>query len=162
MIDVRDRYARLAWSRSWRSRASRSTSTAASAVEPTGRRGPGPRDRPGREALAPRTRRAPTPSSAATSSTPRSSTSWTAHRRARGGEIQLTDALQRPAIDGTVHGVVFDGLRYDTGDKADYLRTVVRLACDRDDLGPEFIDWLKGFVAEWESGEGAVRRRLAA
>jgi UTP--glucose-1-phosphate uridylyltransferase len=80
----------------------------------------------------------------------------------RGGEIQLTDALQTLATDGTVHGVVFDGLRYDTGDKADYLRTVVRLACDRADLGPEFIDWLKGFVAELESGGEAGRGRRSA
>ncbi|RMB84026.1 UTP--glucose-1-phosphate uridylyltransferase GalU [Streptomyces shenzhenensis] len=64
----------------------------------------------------------------------------------RGGEIQLTDALQELAAAGSVRGVVFDGLRYDTGDKADYLRTVVRLACDRADLGPEFVAWLKEFV----------------
>ncbi|MCH5674564.1 UTP--glucose-1-phosphate uridylyltransferase GalU [Streptomyces gilvus] len=80
----------------------------------------------------------------------------------RGGEIQLTDALQELAEGGTVHGVVFDGLRYDTGDKADYLRTVVRLACDRDDLGPEFVAWLKEFVADLESGTAGGRRRVAA
>ncbi|QHA03407.1 UTP--glucose-1-phosphate uridylyltransferase GalU [Streptomyces broussonetiae] len=73
----------------------------------------------------------------------------------RGGEIQLTDALQDLAAGGTVHGVVFDGLRYDTGDKADYLRTVVRLACDRPDLGPEFSRWLKEFVAGLADGVGA-------
>ncbi|MFJ5971893.1 UTP--glucose-1-phosphate uridylyltransferase GalU [Streptomyces sp. NPDC093060] len=71
----------------------------------------------------------------------------------RGGEIQLTDALQDLAAGGTVHGVVFDGLRYDTGDKADYLRTVVRLACARPDLGPEFRGWLREFVAGLEDGE---------
>ena len=65
----------------------------------------------------------------------------------RGGEIQLTDALQELAASGTVHGVVFRGRRYDTGDRADYLRTVVRLACERPDLGPEFVAWLKEFVA---------------
>ena len=80
----------------------------------------------------------------------------------RGGEIQLTDALQELAAGGTVHGVVFDGLRYDTGDKADYLRTVVRLACDRDDLGPEFTAWLKEFVAGLEGDAVTDRRRLAA
>jgi UTP--glucose-1-phosphate uridylyltransferase len=79
----------------------------------------------------------------------------------RGGEIQLTDALQELAAGGTVHGVVFDGLRYDTGDKADYLRTVVRLACDRADLGPEFTSWLKEFVAGLDDS-GARRGRLAA
>ncbi|MEU8968248.1 UTP--glucose-1-phosphate uridylyltransferase GalU [Streptomyces monashensis] len=81
----------------------------------------------------------------------------------RGGEIQLTDALQDLATGGTVHGVVFDGLRYDTGDKADYLRTVVRLACDRPDLGPEFRRWLREFVTGLEdedssTGDGEERR----
>ncbi len=77
----------------------------------------------------------------------------------RGGEIQLTDALQELATSGTVHAVVFDGLRYDTGDKADYLRTVVRLACDRPDLGPEFVAWLKEFVANLENtGAGTGTR----
>ncbi|MFI2205223.1 UTP--glucose-1-phosphate uridylyltransferase GalU [Streptomyces sp. NPDC020192] len=79
----------------------------------------------------------------------------------RGGEIQLTDALQDLAAGGTVHGVVFGGLRYDTGDKADYLRTVVRLTCDRPDLGPEFRRWLKEFAAGLEDGaadDGEERR----
>jgi UTP--glucose-1-phosphate uridylyltransferase len=47
-----------------------------------------------------------------------------------------------------VHGVVFTGRRYDTGDRADYLRAIVRLACERDDLGPEFRGWLREFVAK--------------
>ncbi|MGX1268584.1 UTP--glucose-1-phosphate uridylyltransferase [Streptomyces phaeoluteigriseus] len=80
----------------------------------------------------------------------------------RGGEIQLTDALQELAAVGTVHGVVFSGRRYDTGDKADYLRTVVRLACDRADLGPEFVAWLKEFVAGLEESGTAGRERSAA
>jgi UTP--glucose-1-phosphate uridylyltransferase len=79
----------------------------------------------------------------------------------RGGEIQLTDALQELATGGTVHGVVFNGLRYDTGDKADYLRTVVRLACDRPDLGPGFVSWLKEFVSGLE-GEDTEAGRLSA
>ncbi|MEU7055830.1 UTP--glucose-1-phosphate uridylyltransferase GalU [Streptomyces sp. NPDC046197] len=83
-------------------------------------------------------------------------------RPGRGGEIQLTDALQELAADGTVHGVVFDGLRYDTGDKADYLRTVVRLACARPDLGPDFAAWLKEFVAGLEGACKSPERRTAA
>jgi UTP--glucose-1-phosphate uridylyltransferase len=77
----------------------------------------------------------------------------------RGGEIQLTDALRtlaerKPQDGGPVHGVLFRGRRYDTGDKADYLRAIVRLACDRDDLGPPFLEWLQGFVAERLGGDG--------
>ncbi|MEU6984704.1 UTP--glucose-1-phosphate uridylyltransferase GalU [Streptomyces sp. NPDC046324] len=78
----------------------------------------------------------------------------------RGGEIQLTDALQKLAktyqsapsgegkIGGPVHGVVFKGRRYDTGDRGDYLRAIVRLACEREDLGPDFRTWLRSYVSE--------------
>ena len=69
----------------------------------------------------------------------------------RGGEIQLTDALRKMAATrehGPVHGVVFAGRRYDTGDRLEYLKTVVRLASERDDLGPDFSGWLRTFVGE--------------
>jgi UTP--glucose-1-phosphate uridylyltransferase len=73
----------------------------------------------------------------------------------RGGEIQLTDALATLVERGEpVHGVVFGGRRYDTGDKLDYLKAVVRLAVERDDLGPPLRAWLTEFVAEL-SAEGA-------
>lgn len=66
----------------------------------------------------------------------------------RGGEIQVTDALRTLAEAGEpMHGVVFTGRRYDTGDRADYLRTVVRMACEREDIGPGFRSWLADFVA---------------
>ena len=40
------------------------------------------------------------------------------------------------AEDGVpIHGVVFRGRRYDTGDRQDYLRAVVRLACEHPELG---------------------------
>lgn len=70
----------------------------------------------------------------------------------RGGEIQLTDALQAlasdPSLGGPVHGVVFRGRRYDTGDRGDYLRAIVRLACEREDLGPDFREWLRDYVSK--------------
>ena len=70
----------------------------------------------------------------------------------RGGEIQLTDALRvlasMPAsAGGGVHGLIFDGLRYDTGDRLSYLQASVMLACEREDLGPAFRAWLAEFVA---------------
>ena len=81
----------------------------------------------------------------------------------KGGEIQLTDAMALMLAEGTpVHGIVFRGLRHDTGAPLGYLQTVVRLACDRDDLGPEFAAWLKEFVAGLEEGTGPGRRPLAA
>ncbi|APF32994.1 UTP--glucose-1-phosphate uridylyltransferase [Microbacterium sp. AISO3] len=64
----------------------------------------------------------------------------------KGGEIQLTDALQELATTEGVLGVVFRGRRYDTGDRLDYIKAIVQLASDRDDLGPELRPWLKDFV----------------
>ena len=69
----------------------------------------------------------------------------------RGGEIQLTDALatlaDMPAEQGGgVYGVIFRGRRYDTGDRLDYLKAVVRIAVDRPDLGPDFRQWLLEYV----------------
>ncbi|MGO1522103.1 MAG: UTP--glucose-1-phosphate uridylyltransferase GalU [Nesterenkonia sp.] len=71
----------------------------------------------------------------------------------RGGEIQLTDALQamsaKPAAQGGgVHAVIFRGRRYDTGDKLSYIKAVVTLAADREDLGPGLRSWLKEFTAD--------------
>jgi UTP--glucose-1-phosphate uridylyltransferase len=72
----------------------------------------------------------------------------------KGGEIQLTDALQtlaaNPSIAGGVYGVVFRGRRYDTGDRLDYIKAIVQLAVDREDLGPELRPWLKNFARTLE------------
>ncbi|MDQ0728712.1 UTP--glucose-1-phosphate uridylyltransferase GalU [Microbacterium sp. W4I20] len=67
----------------------------------------------------------------------------------KGGEIQLTDALQEMAADADgpgVVGVIFRGRRYDTGDRVDYIKAIVQLASDREDLGPELRPWLKEFA----------------
>jgi UTP--glucose-1-phosphate uridylyltransferase len=71
----------------------------------------------------------------------------------RNGEIQLTDALLTLAedeTDGGVHGVIFRGRRYDTGDRLDYIKANVRLAAEREDLGPGLRAWLREFVATFE------------
>jgi UTP--glucose-1-phosphate uridylyltransferase len=65
-----------------------------------------------------------------------------------GGEIQLTDAMATLLESGTpVHGIVYRGHRYDTGMPLGYLQAVVQIASQRDDLGPEFRQWLGEFVA---------------
>jgi UTP--glucose-1-phosphate uridylyltransferase len=69
----------------------------------------------------------------------------------KGNEIQLTDALQTLATDdsiaGGVYGVVFRGRRYDTGDRLDYIKAIIQLAVDRDDLGPDLRRWVKQFAS---------------
>ena len=69
----------------------------------------------------------------------------------RGGEIQLTDALKTlaaaaPADGGGVRGVLFRGRRFDTGNRVDYLRTIVQFACERPDVADEFVPWLRKYL----------------
>ena len=64
----------------------------------------------------------------------------------KGGEVQLTDALNALAQQQAVYAYVFEGIRYDIGKKLDYLRATVELAIDREDLGPEFRTFLADLV----------------
>jgi UTP--glucose-1-phosphate uridylyltransferase len=69
-----------------------------------------------------------------------------------GPELQLSDALSilatlDPSEGGGVHGLLYGGRRFDTGNKQDYLRTTVELACERPDLADSFVPWLRGFLA---------------
>ncbi len=70
----------------------------------------------------------------------------------KGGEIQLTDAMQVLAADDTiaggVYGVIFRGRRYDTGDRLDYIKAIIQLASDREDLGAELKPWIKEFATK--------------
>lgn len=71
----------------------------------------------------------------------------------RNGEVQITDAIATLATmpaeaGGGVHGVVFRGLRYDTGDKLEYLKAVVQVALAREDVGPAFGAWLRDYLRE--------------
>jgi UTP--glucose-1-phosphate uridylyltransferase len=55
----------------------------------------------------------------------------------KGGEIQVTDAIAA-LMDEGVYGYRFTEGRYDTGNKLDYLKTIVEYALVRDDLGADF------------------------
>jgi UTP--glucose-1-phosphate uridylyltransferase len=65
----------------------------------------------------------------------------------KGGEIQLTDAMAALAAGSGVNGVVFDGGRYDVGDKIDYLRTILDLGAEREDIRPGLLDVVRAFAA---------------
>jgi UTP--glucose-1-phosphate uridylyltransferase len=76
-----------------------------------------------------------------------------------GGEIQLTDAMGIMLNEGTpVHGVVFRGVRYDTGAPIGYLQAVVQLACQRPDIGPAFREWLTEFIGGQLTAESSAGR----
>ena len=63
-----------------------------------------------------------------------------------GGEIQLTDAIAKLMVNEAVFGYIFAEGRFDIGKKIDYLRATVELALRREDLGPEFREFLTEVV----------------
>jgi UTP--glucose-1-phosphate uridylyltransferase len=60
-----------------------------------------------------------------------------------GGEIQLTDAIQKLVEKEKVFAYDFEGIRYDIGDKIGFLKATVDFALERDDLKNEFLEYLK-------------------
>lgn len=60
----------------------------------------------------------------------------------KGGEIQLTDALKAILRDGTVYGYLFEGKRYDAGDKLGYLKATVELALKNQVVKDQFKKYL--------------------
>ena len=60
-----------------------------------------------------------------------------------GNEIQLTDAIRRLLEQQPVYAYMFEGTRYDAGDKLGFLKANVEFALKRDDLGSQFREYLK-------------------
>jgi UTP--glucose-1-phosphate uridylyltransferase len=61
-----------------------------------------------------------------------------------GGEIQLTNALKTLLGRRPIDGYLFEGKRYDAGDKLGFLKATVEFALKREDLGGPFREYLKG------------------
>jgi UTP--glucose-1-phosphate uridylyltransferase len=59
-----------------------------------------------------------------------------------GGEIQLTDAINLLAQENEVYALIYEGPILDVGRKLDFLRATVRLALERDDVGPGLKSYL--------------------
>lgn len=65
-----------------------------------------------------------------------------------GGEIQLTDALQKLAANEGLVGHVFEGRRHDIGDKLGFLKANVEYALGREEFGPTFRQYLTDLLNE--------------
>jgi UTP--glucose-1-phosphate uridylyltransferase len=61
----------------------------------------------------------------------------------KGGEIQLTDALKTLISKQDLFAYVFEGRRYDVGDKLGFLEATVEFALKRDDLKVPFMQYLQ-------------------
>lgn len=47
-----------------------------------------------------------------------------------------------------MYGVIFRGRRYDTGDRADWIKANVLLGVDHPELGDEIREWVTDFAAK--------------
>ena len=60
-----------------------------------------------------------------------------------GGEIQLTDALQK--LD-SIYGVVFKGKTYDIGNRLEWLKTSIEFALDDDEFRDDLVEYMKNYI----------------
>jgi len=61
----------------------------------------------------------------------------------KNGEIQLTDALRILVQQKAMYGKKLQGIRYDAGDKLGFLKATVEFGLKRQDLGKQFLEYLK-------------------
>ena len=66
----------------------------------------------------------------------------------KGGEIQLTDALQTLISQEAMYAYNFQGKRYDVGDKLGFLQATVEFALKREELREPFMNYLEN--RDWE------------
>jgi UTP--glucose-1-phosphate uridylyltransferase len=64
-----------------------------------------------------------------------------------GGEIQLTDAIQRLNEIQRVFAYDFEGTRYDVGEKFGFVKTTIEFALQHEDLHDDMLDYLKKLVS---------------
>ncbi|CAL29084.1 UDP-glucose pyrophosphorylase [Staphylococcus carnosus] len=60
-----------------------------------------------------------------------------------GGEVQLTDAIERLNQDDNVFAYDFEGKRYDVGEKIGFVKTTIDFALNNDDMKDEITKFLK-------------------
>lgn len=60
-----------------------------------------------------------------------------------GGEIQLTDALQK--LD-SIYGVAFKGKTYDIGNRLEWLKTSIEFAMDDEEFRDDLVSYMKSYI----------------
>jgi UTP--glucose-1-phosphate uridylyltransferase len=79
-----------------------------------------------------------------------------------GGEIQLTDAMRELVRQGDFYGYVFEGHRYDAGEKLGYLKATVDYALHHPVLGDEFRAYLQGLFGDGKTARNSRPARRSA
>ena len=61
----------------------------------------------------------------------------------KGGEIQLTDAIDVLMQEEEIYAYDFEGKRYDIGDKFGYVKATIDFALNREDLRDKVLEYIK-------------------
>ncbi|MFD2328149.1 UTP--glucose-1-phosphate uridylyltransferase GalU [Cohnella sp. GCM10020058] len=75
------------------------------------------------------------------------------HEVGAGGEIQLTDAIQRLNEAQGVHAYDFEGMRYDVGEKLGFIMTTIDFALRDEELRYRLMDGLESLIRREKVGE---------
>ena len=67
----------------------------------------------------------------------------------KNNEIQLTDAMRKMVRDQAMYGLIFDGKRYDIGNKMGFLKTNIIFGLKDEEIGEDLKDWMKTFVNQF-------------
>jgi UTP--glucose-1-phosphate uridylyltransferase len=65
-----------------------------------------------------------------------------------GGELQLTDAIQKLNTKQNVYAYNFDGKRYDVGEKIGFIQTTIEMALQEKELQKELLTYLEKLLDE--------------
>lgn len=65
-----------------------------------------------------------------------------------GGEVQLTDAIQKLNQIQRVFAYDFEGKRYDVGEKLGFVKTTVEFALQNEEIREELLEYLKGVLGK--------------
>ena len=65
-----------------------------------------------------------------------------------GGEIQLTDAIQKLNQIQRVFAYDFEGKRFDVGDKIGFVKTTIEIALQHQELRGELLQFIEQLLVE--------------
>ncbi|HEY8911111.1 MAG TPA: UTP--glucose-1-phosphate uridylyltransferase GalU [Desulfosporosinus sp.] len=77
--------------------------------------------------------------------------------RGAGNEYQLTDALREVCRQEGLLGLELKGDRYDIGDKFGYMKAIIEMGLERDELQPQLIEYLQQ-VLKKQLGQNRPKR----
>lgn len=75
------------------------------------------------------------------------------HEKGAGGEIQLTDAIQKLSGQENVHAYRFEGVRYDVGDKLGYITTSIEFALRNAELREPLLNFIESVLMKEKAND---------